>query len=162
MDFFEEDEAESFVSPEELAVWLSEFMAQTSDAEAMYRNHFCSMIANRVYDEFGSEGLCELMIVMDKKAGWISDIIIENNDLDEILFKKYGIYDHSIISKARKTKAVQEMNTKIWKLRRKYAKAIVEEIMIAGLAEHGIDPLIINSQKTQKPTDSDNDGTSTE
>jgi|688.fasta_scaffold954105_2 hypothetical protein len=161
MDFFDEEDDETFASPEELAVWLSEFMAQTSDAEVMYRNHFCTMIANRVYDEFGHEGLCELMIAMDKKAGWISDIIIENNDLDEILFKKYGVYDHNIVSKARKTEAVQEMNTKIWKLRRKYAKAIVDELMVAPSDPTPIDPLL-EEQETQKPTDSDNGGTSTE
>lgn len=161
MDFFDEEDDEAFASPEELAVWLSEFMAQTSDAEVMYRNHFCTMIANRVYDEFGHEGLCELMIAMDKKAGWISDIIIENNDLDEILFKKYGVYDHNIVSKARKTDAVAEMNTKIWKLRRKYAKAIVDELMVAPTDATPIDPLL-EEQDTQKPTDSDNGGTSTE
>lgn len=161
MDFFDEEDDEAFASPEELAVWLSEFMAQTSDAEVMYRNHFCTMIANRVYDEFGHEGLCELMIAMDKKAGWISDIIIENNDLDEILFKKYGVYDHNIVSKARKTDAVAEMNTKIWKLRRKYAKAIVDELMVAPADATPIDPLL-EEQDTQKPTDSDNGGTSTE
>jgi hypothetical protein len=161
MDFFDDEDDESFATPEELAVWLSEFMAQTSDAEVMYRNHFCAMIANRVYDEFGHEGLCELMIAMDKKAGWISDIIIENNDLDEILFKKYGVYDHNIVSKARKTEAVAEMNTKIWKLRRKYAKAIVDELMVAPDTTTPIDPLLDN-ENTQKPTDSDNGGTSTE
>ena len=144
MDFFDEEEDDTFVTPEELAVWLSEFIAQTSDAEVMYRSHFCNMIANRVYAEFGHEGMCELMIAMDKKAGWISDIIIENNDLDEILFKKYGVYDHNIVSKARKTEAVQEMNSKIWRLRRKYAKAIVEELMLAPLED------------TESPTDSDN------
>ena len=158
MDFFDDEDDEQFANPEELAVWLSEFMAQTSDAEVMYRNHFCTMIANRVYDEFGHEGLCELMIAMDKKAGWISDIIIENNDLDEILFKKYGVYDHNIVSKARKTEAVQEMNTKIWKLRRKYAKAIVDELMVAPLDTPPLDPLL--DPETQKPTDSDSGGTS--
>ena len=148
MDFFDEEEDDTFASPEELAVWLSEFIAQTSDAEVMYRSHFCNMIANRVYAEFGHEGMCELMIAMDKKAGWISDIIIENNDLDEILFKKYGVYDDNIVSKARKTEAVQEMNSKIWRLRRKYAKAIVEELMEAPVED------------TKNPTDSDNGGDS--
>jgi hypothetical protein len=148
MDFFDDEEDDTFVSPEELAVWLSEFIAQTSDAEVMYRSHFCNMIANRVYAEFGHEGMCELMIAMDKKAGWISDIIIENNDLDEILFKKYGVYDDNIVSKARKTEAVQEMNSKIWRLRRKYAKAIVEELMEAP------------AEDTKNPTDSDNGGDS--
>lgn len=150
MDFFDEEPDEaSFVTPEELAVWLSEYISQTTTAQNMYRNHFCTMIANRVYDEFGHEGLCELMIAMDKKAGWISDIIIENNDLDEILFKKYGIYDHEIVTKARATKAVEEMNSKIWKIRKKYSKAIVEELMLAPLASDG---------ETQSPTDSDNGG----
>lgn len=153
MEFFDDDPDDSFVSPEELAVWLSEYISQTTDAQNMYRNHFCTMIANRVYDEFGHEGLCELMIAMDKKAGWISDIIIENNDLDEILFKKYGVYDHDIVAKARATKAVEEMNSKIWKIRKKYAKAIVEELMLAPLAEGG---------ETQSPTDSDNGGDSAE
>jgi hypothetical protein len=36
------------------------------------------------------------------------------------------------------------MNSKIWRLRRKYAKAIVEELMLAP------------SEDTQSPTDSDN------
>jgi hypothetical protein len=77
-----------------------------------------------------------------------ANIIIENNDLDEILFKKYGVYDDNIVSKARKTEAVQEMNSKIWRLRRKYAKAIVEELMLAPL------------DGTKNPTDSDNGGSS--
>lgn len=142
MDFFDEDDDETFVSPEELAVWLSEFISQTDDAEIKYRNHFCAMIASRVYDEFGHEGMCELMIAMDKKAGWISDIIIENNDLDEIMFKKYGTYDHNVVAKARKTEAVAEMNTKIWKLRRRYAKVIVEELMQAPTGAPVNDPLL--------------------
>ena len=131
MDFFDFDEDEpNQAAPEELAIWLSEFMSTAADAEQLYRSHFCTMIANRVFDEFGHEGLCELMVAMDKKAGWISDIIIENSDLDDILFKKYGTYDHDIIQKARKTDSVMDMNKKIWRLRRKYAKAIVEELMM--------------------------------
>ena len=131
MDFFDFDEEEpNQTAPEELAVWLSEFMSTAADAHTLYRSHFCTMIANRVFDEFGHEGLCDLMVAMDKKAGWISDIIIENSDLDDILFKKYGTYDHDIIQKARRTDSVMEMNKKIWCLRRKYAKQIVDELMI--------------------------------
>jgi hypothetical protein len=130
MDFFDFDEEEpNQAAPEELAVWLSEFMSAAADASSLYRSHFCTMIANRVFDEFGHEGLCELMIAMDKKAGWISDIIIENSDLDDIMFKKYGTYDHNVIHKARRSDSIMELNKKIWRLRRKYARAIVEELM---------------------------------
>lgn len=114
---------------EELAVWLSEFMNKSADAEMMYRSHFCSLMVNRVFDEFGYEGMCELLMSIDKQSGWITDIILENNDIDDILFAKFGVYDKEAIRKARDTNAMSELNKKIWRLRRKYAKLIADEIM---------------------------------
>jgi hypothetical protein len=55
--------------------------------------------------------------------------LIENSDLDEIMFAKYGFYDAKITEKARNTQAMLELNGKIWKLRRRYAKLIVEELI---------------------------------
>lgn len=128
-EFEFEPEDNEIPTKEELAVWLSEFMNSAVEAESMYRSHFCDLLAHRVYTEFGAEGLCELMMSIDRRGAWISDILLENNDLDEIMFKKYGTYDHEIIRKARATKAMSEMNEKIWRLRRRYAKLIVDEIM---------------------------------
>ena len=129
-DEFEVDGEDGAIpSREELAVWLSEFMTNTAEAEIMYRAHFCDLVTNRVYNEFGFEGLCELLMSIDKRGHWISDIIIENNDLDDILFKKYGVFDTDAIKKARTTDAMAELNQKIWKLRRKYAKIIADELM---------------------------------
>lgn len=129
-DFFDQDSGDSEMTPrEELAVWLSEFMAASADAENKYRSHYCTMVAERLYEEFGAEGFCEMMMVMDKRAGWVSDIILENSDIDDILFKKHGIYDRHALSKARQSEAMGELNSKIWRLRRKYAKIIAEEII---------------------------------
>jgi hypothetical protein len=128
-DFEFDGEDGDIPSREELAVWLSEFMTNTAEAEIMYRSHFCDLVTNRVYNEFGFEGLCEMLMSIDKRGHWISDIIIENNDLDDILFKKYGVFDTDAIKKARTTDAMAELNQKIWKLRRKYAKLIAEELM---------------------------------
>lgn len=126
----EEDDIEDHKQPrEELALWLSEFMTASMDAENLYRKHFCTILTDRLYEEFGYEGFCEMMLVMDKKAGWISDIILENSDIDDILFKKYGIYDRHSIARARASSTMDEMNSKIWKLRRKYAKQIADELM---------------------------------
>lgn len=116
-------------SAEELAVWLSDFMNSAEEAGNVYRHHFCKLIVERVFTEFGVEGFCELMMQMDKKAGWISDIIIENSDLDDILFKKYGVYDGKSIEKARASESLIELNKKIWRLRKKHAKEIVDELM---------------------------------
>jgi hypothetical protein len=68
------------------------------------------------------------MIAIDKKAGWISDIIIEDADIHDALFKTYGVYDNDAIIKARMSREMIELNKKIWRLRRKYSKLIAEEI----------------------------------
>lgn len=140
-EFYDSD-GEELPPREELAMWVSDFMSQSMDAELLYRNHYCNMLADRVYQEFGYEGFCEMMIAMDKKAGWISDIIIENSDIDDILFKKYGIYDRHALARARASSSMEELNKKIWRLRRKYAKQIADEIMVEyqGGAAGPIDP----------------------
>ena len=127
-EFFDENDDEAMPS-EELAIWVSEFMSSAADAQAKYRYNYCNVLANKVFDEFGADGFCELMMAMDNRAGWVTDILIEASDLDDIIFKRYGVYDQDIIRKARRTSAMDEMNSKIWRLRKKYAKAIVEEIM---------------------------------
>jgi hypothetical protein len=72
--------------------------------------------------------MCELMMAIDKRAGWVSDIIIEDNDIHDVLFRDYGVFDNDAIIKARMSSQLTEMNKKIWRLRKKYSKLIAEEI----------------------------------
>lgn len=120
---------ENSVPPEVLAEFISTFMSSASLAEGLYRRAFCDVVAGRIYHDFGAEGLCDLMIALDKRGSWISDILFESPDLEDIAFSKYGVYDGDITLKARNTKAMQEMNVKMWRLRKKYAKLIVDEII---------------------------------
>jgi hypothetical protein len=114
---------------EEMAVWLSDFMSQTQKAQRMYRTHFCNIVVNRLWEEFGIEGMCELMMAIDNRAGWISDILIEDADIHDALFNAHGVFDDDAIIKARMSSELVEMNKKIWRLRRKYAKLIAQEIV---------------------------------
>ena len=122
-------ELENNVPPEVLAEFISTFMSSAALAEGLYRKAFCEIIAGRIHHDFGSEGLCELMIALDKRGSWISDILFESSDLEDIAFNKYGVYDDEITEKARGTKAMQDLNAKMWRLRKKYAKLIVAEIV---------------------------------
>jgi len=45
------------------------------------------------------------------------------------MFDAHGIYDSDVVGKARNSEAFIELNKKIWRLRRRYAKLIVEEII---------------------------------
>lgn len=129
-EFSEFDAGEDSEQPtkEELAMWLSEFMSQGQRAQSMYRQHFCQIIVERLFEEFGVDGMCELMMAIDRRAGWISDIIIEDADIHDALFKHHGVYDDKAIIKARESSEMVEMNKKIWRLRRKYSRLIADEI----------------------------------
>jgi hypothetical protein len=129
-EFFDFDASfDEKTTPEEMAVWLSDFMSQSQKAKRMYRTHFCSIVVHRLYEEFGVEGMCELMMTIDKRAGWISDILIEDADIHDALFNTHGVFDDDAIIKARMSSELIEMNKKIWRLRRKYAKLIAQEIV---------------------------------
>lgn len=135
-DFFEHPQNEDdSPTPEELAIWLSEFMNQGQKAEKMYRVNLCSIIVDRIWQEFGVEGMCELMVSIDRRAGWISDILIEDADIHDVLFAQHGVFDNNAIEKARMSEQLVEFNRKIWRLRRKYAKLIAEEIFAGPTGE---------------------------
>jgi hypothetical protein len=126
---YPEDEDNEF-SRADLLNFLGEFISQNRNAETLYRNHLCGVIVSRIFDEFGPEGLCELMMQIDIKAGWISDIIFESSDFNNAMFKRHGIYDEKIVNKARSTDSLNELNQKIWRLRKKYANIIADEIAL--------------------------------
>lgn len=138
-DFFDQDHEDDDgdeVTHEIVAEFIGAFMAAGMNSDAIYRQSYCEMVAQKVYNEFGLDGMCELMMAMDRRADWISDIILEAPDLENVMFKKYGVWDPEISSKARQTKAIQELNGKLWRLRRKYARLIVDEIMADGATQN--------------------------
>lgn len=126
-----EPQQEQFKVPtaSELINFMKEFMGEARRADEVFRSNYCELVVNRIFNEFGHEGLCHLMMAIDAKANWISDILIEDSDIDNVLFKKYGIYEENVTAKARNTEALLEMNSKIWRLRKKYARAIADEII---------------------------------
>ena len=122
------DDNEDQEPSEIMAEFLTQFMA-SGTADILYRKNYCDTIVGKVYNEFGTDGFAELLISMDKKAEWITDILFEPSDLDEIAFKNHGVFDAQIVSKSRSTDAFSEFNEKLWRMRRKYAKLMVAEVL---------------------------------
>ena len=135
-----ENEADSDVSRQELIEFLGDFMSGTMRIEQVYRSHLCDTLVRRVNSEFGPEGLAEMMLKIDECGGWISDILLEAPDLENAMFEKFGVYDPEVTHKARDTKAMYEMNKKIWRLRKRYAKLIVDEIFEENNAPQPVEP----------------------
>lgn len=138
----ETSEGNADLNREELIEFLGEFMSGTMRIEQVYRSHLCTTLVNRVYSEFGVEGLAEMMLTIDEKGAWISDILFEAPELEDAMFARFGVYDEDITTKARHTNAMYEMNKKIWRLRKRYTKLIVDEIFgsEAPKVEETVDP----------------------
>ncbi len=120
--------------PNEYPDSIFDHLAAAMDGESVeafnYRKDLCLILAGKVKDEFGLEGLCELLGGIDSTAGWISDILIESSDIDDVLFQKHGIYVDNSLNLARKTKAMEQFSKSLWRLRRKYAALMAAEIHI--------------------------------
>lgn len=124
----EPEDFDSEMSRGELINFLGEFLSQNSNVDLIYRDHLCSIIVAKIFSEFSHEGLCALMMAIDQEANWISDILFEQSDFDNAMYAIHGTYDSSLVEKARNSEAIIELNKKIWRLRKKYAREIANEI----------------------------------
>lgn len=123
---FDDDDSE--LSHEDLIEMIGDFMTGSMRVEDVYRSHLCDTLVQRVYDEFGTEGMAELMMKIDYRADWITDMLFDANDLHDAMFKRHATFDDEISYKARGTMAMAEMNKKMWNLRKRYVSKIVDEI----------------------------------
>jgi hypothetical protein len=145
-EFFDSIPDQDAPTPEELAVWLAEYMTQSQRAHGLFRENLCTMVVDKLFNDFGVEGMCELMVAIDKRAGWISDILIEDADIHDVMFTTYNTYDDDAIMKARMSDNMVELNKKIWRLRKKYAKLIALEIMAGKKPEKSAEPTSADDQ----------------
>ena len=114
--------------PDSMFDYLAAAMDGESQEAMAYRKDLCFILAGKIKSEFGVEGLCEMISGIDATAGWISDILLESGDIDDILFSEYGVYMENSIDLARKTEAMKKFQRSLWSARRRYAKLMAEEI----------------------------------
>lgn len=121
--------------PDSVYDYLAAAMDSESQEALAYRRDLCFILAGKIKSEFGVEGLCEMISGIDATAGWISDILLESGDIDDILFSQYGVFMENSIDLARKTEAMKKFQRSLWTARRKYAKMMAEEIYARSIEE---------------------------
>lgn len=116
-----------------------DYLAEAMDGESLlafeYRKDVCLLLAGKIKTEFGIEGLCELIAGIDTTAGWVSDILLESSDIDDVLFEEHGIYVEESINLAKKTTAMKKFQKSLWASRRRYAKMMADEIYANSVVE---------------------------
>lgn len=114
-------------------------LAEAMDGESIqameYRRDLCQILAGKIKFEFGVEGLCELISGIDVAGNWVSDILIESGDIDNVLFDEYGVYIDNSIDLARKTEAMRKFQKALWSARRRYSKMMADEVYATYLGK---------------------------
>jgi hypothetical protein len=116
--------------------FLSQFMSGASNAEHLYRQNACLMVVDKVFSEFGEDGLCEMMMAIDYRGNWLTDILVQASDIEDVLFKKYGVFTSDALGRAQNTEAMAEFHKKMWSLRRRYIAKIADELFALPLTEN--------------------------
>lgn len=64
-----------------------------------YRRQICRRLARQTYNQFGLEGLFDLLNGIDDAGSFSSVVIAEKSEIENYLFTKYGVFDDDIYEK---------------------------------------------------------------
>lgn len=64
-----------------------------------YRKEICRRLARQIHNQFGIEGLFDLLTGIDEIGNLSSVVISERTEIDNYLFENYGIFDPDMFEK---------------------------------------------------------------
>lgn len=64
-----------------------------------YRRQICRRLARQTYNQFGLEGLFDLLGGIDDAGSFCSVVVAEKSEIENYVFNKYGVFDNDIYEK---------------------------------------------------------------
>jgi|APGre2960657404_1045060.scaffolds.fasta_scaffold07945_7 hypothetical protein len=133
-DFYEEDEY-YVVGPLDLplvdpinAKTISQFFIE-SDREERKMMYAVKNFVDDMDDRYADNALNGIINYIQHKKGWATELIFERAEVDEVLFKRYDIYDEYAWEKILDSHAMYLFRERIFKLSRIYLDNAVHEVL---------------------------------
>lgn len=82
---------------------LHKLIESAVNPKAHYRRNICRRLATQTYNQFGVEGLFDLLSGIDDAGRFQSVIIADRDEVDNYLFKECGIFDQDMFEKIQMT-----------------------------------------------------------
>lgn len=123
--------------PRDLLKQLSEFV-QNALAKEDKLMSFTTEVLDELYREIGDEDISASHIIsyIQRRHHWDVELLAERRDVEEMLMKKYNIYDEHMWDKVMNTTAISDLHHETFKLSQKYiARAISEVLAKDGTVE---------------------------
>lgn len=65
----------------------------------VFRRAFCQRLAESVNNQFGDEGLYDLLLGIDAVGNFGSVVVVNRDEIDNYMFSTYGTFDESMYEK---------------------------------------------------------------
>ena len=74
-----------------------------------YRREICVRLARQIYNQFGMDGLFDLLNGIDQIGSMSSLVISERTEIENYVFQKHGVFDPDIFEKIQLTDEWDEL-----------------------------------------------------
>lgn len=80
---------------------LHRLVASAVNPEAAYRKQICKRLASQIYNQFGVDGLLDLLSGIDDAGRFASIVIADRDEIDNYLYTEFGTFDKDIFDKVQ-------------------------------------------------------------
>jgi hypothetical protein len=82
---------------------IQRLVESATNPVAHYRRQICRRLARQTYNQFGIDGLMDLLTGIDDAGRFSSVVVIDRDEIDNFLFETYGIFDPDMFEKVQMT-----------------------------------------------------------
>lgn len=110
---------------------LERLINSATNPTVAYRREICRRLARQIYNQFGPEGLFDLLTSIDDIGNMSSVVVSERTEVENYLFKEHGIFDPDIFEKVQLSDEWDEFVDAVFESAGETVARIVDDI-VAG------------------------------
>lgn len=80
---------------------FSKLVESATNPAAFFRRGVCRRIAHQIHNQFGVEGLYDLLTGIDDIGKFVSVVIADRDEIDNYLFETHGTFDPDMFEKVQ-------------------------------------------------------------
>lgn len=120
----------------ELATFISQAVAEEARMASVAKEYL-----DELYEKIGSpdDAATTIISYIQRRHGWDVELLAERSEVEEMLFKRFDIYDEEMWSKVMNTDAISDLHHEVYKLSQTYIGYAIDEVLSK---EDGDDPSV--------------------
>lgn len=113
-------------SLKELAKFISEAVTKENRMASVAKQYL-----DELYGEIGSpdEAATTIISYIQRRHGWDVELLAEQREVEDMLFKRFNRYDEDIWAKVLNTDAISDLHHEVYKLSQEYIAKAIDEVL---------------------------------